>query len=49
MSALFLLGSDYDWIHPELAIILERDFQTQSIAFKARTRRILKKINTQKS
>ena len=49
MSTLFLLGSDYDWIHPELAIILERDFQTQSAAFKARARQILKKINKQKS
>jgi hypothetical protein len=26
MSALLLLGSDYDWFHPELVIILGRDF-----------------------
>ena len=44
MHSLFLLGHEYDWIHPELAIILERDFQMQSSGFKARARHILKKI-----
>lgn len=44
MNTLFLFGRDYDWIHPELALILERDFQMQSSGFKARARHILKKI-----
>lgn len=44
MNALFLLGNEYNWIHPELKIILERDFQMQSSGFKARARHILKKI-----
>jgi len=44
MNSLFLLGSDYKWIHPELALILERDYQMQSSGFKARARHILKKI-----
>jgi len=44
MNTLFLLGKDYDWIHPELIIILERDFLIQSSGFKARARHILKKI-----
>lgn len=44
MNSLFLLGNEFDWIHPELAIILERDFQMQSSGFKARARHILKKI-----
>ncbi|MFC0604155.1 adenylosuccinate lyase [Winogradskyella pulchriflava] len=44
MNSLFLLGNEYDWVHPELAIILERDFQMQSSGFKARARHILKKI-----
>ena len=48
MNTLYLLGKDYDWIHPELAMILERDYQMQSSGFKARTRHILKKINTSK-
>ncbi|NNE33173.1 MAG: adenylosuccinate lyase [Winogradskyella sp.] len=46
MNSLFLLGTEYEWIHPELAIILERDFQIQSSGFKARARHILKKINS---
>ncbi|MEJ6791248.1 MAG: adenylosuccinate lyase [Lacinutrix sp.] len=27
MNALFLLGNDHDWIHPELKLILEHDYQ----------------------
>lgn len=45
MNSLYKLGNEYDWIHPELAIILERDFKKQSAAYKARARHILKKIN----
>ena len=44
MNSLFLLGSDYEWIHTELALILERDYQMQSSGFKARARHILNKI-----
>ena len=44
MNSLFLLGNEYDWIHPELAMILERDFQMQSSGYKARARHVLKKI-----
>ncbi|MEZ4793027.1 MAG: adenylosuccinate lyase [Gelidibacter sp.] len=44
MNTLYLLGKDIDWIHPELAQILERDFQMQSSGFKARARQVLKKI-----
>ncbi|WP_053978350.1 hypothetical protein [Mangrovimonas xylaniphaga] len=46
MHTLFMLGKDYDWIHPELAMILERDFQLQSAGYKARARHILKKIKS---
>lgn len=46
MNTLYLLGADFEWIHPELAIILERDFQMQSSGFKARARHLLKKINS---
>ena len=46
MSSLYLLGQDNDWVHPELIMILERDFNSESAAFKARTRHILKKIKT---
>jgi len=44
MTTLFLLGKPYDWIYPELARILEEDFNKQSAAYKARARPILKKI-----
>ena len=44
MVTLFLLGKEYDWVHPELKLILERDFHIQSAAFKARARHILKKL-----
>jgi hypothetical protein len=44
MHSLFLLGYEYDWVHPELIIIIERDFHIQSAAFKARAKQILKKI-----
>ena len=44
MNSLFLLGKEFDWIHPELALILERDLHMQSSGFKARARHILKKI-----
>ncbi len=44
MNTLYLLGREYDWIHPELVMILERDYQMQSSGFKARARRILKQI-----
>lgn len=48
MNTLYLLGQDYDWIHSELVLILERDFQMQSSGFKARARHIIKKIRTAK-
>ncbi len=46
MNSLYLLGQEYDWIHPELVLILERDFQMQSSGFKARAKHIIKKIKT---
>ena len=45
MVTLYLFGKDFDWVHPELKTILERDFHIQSAAFKARARQILKKLN----
>lgn len=44
MHSLFLLGKDYNWIYPELVLILERDYQMQSSGFKARARHILNKL-----
>ncbi|AXT19697.1 adenylosuccinate lyase [Flavobacteriaceae bacterium AU392] len=44
MHTLYLLGQEYNWIHPELVDILERDFYSQSAGFKARARKLIKKI-----
>ena len=44
MNTLYLLGKEFNWIHPELITILEKDFNTNSAAFKARARQILQKI-----
>jgi hypothetical protein len=45
MRTLFVLGKHYDWIRPELKIILDKDYQHHSAAYKAAAREILKKIN----
>lgn len=44
MTTLQLLGTTFDWIHPELKIILEQNYHTGSAAYKARARMVLKKI-----
>ena len=44
IRALHLLGKHFDWVHPELKIILEKDYPHHSAAYKAVGREILKKI-----
>jgi hypothetical protein len=44
MNSLYLLGKEYDWIHPELLQILEQGFASGSAAYKARSRHLLKKL-----
>lgn len=44
MNSLYLLGKDYDWIHPELVQILEQGYASGSAAYKARSRHLLKKL-----
>lgn len=44
MTSLHLLGTTFDWIHPELSIILEQNYHTGSAAYKARARMVLKKL-----
>lgn len=48
MRSLYLLGQEFDWIHDELLLILERDYVTQSAAFKARARDLMKRIKKRK-
>ncbi|WP_047245100.1 hypothetical protein [Maribacter thermophilus] len=44
MTTLFLLGNKFEWIHPELKMILEQNYGKSSAAYQARARRVLKKI-----
>lgn len=44
MNTLFLLGKEFDWIHPELILILERGYPTGSAGYKARSRQLLAKL-----
>ena len=43
MAALFFLGTEYDWIHPELKMIIENNIHQGSAAYKARGRMTLEK------
>ncbi|MBU2997422.1 adenylosuccinate lyase [Cellulophaga baltica] len=44
MTCLLLLGSKFDWILPELKMILEKNYAKGSAAYKARARLTLAKI-----
>ncbi|MGO4771050.1 hypothetical protein ACEN2I_05265 [Flavobacterium sp. W22_SRS_FK3] len=44
IRTLYILGNHYDWIHPELKIILDKDYGDHSPAYKAVAREVLKKI-----
>lgn len=46
MQSLYLLGTKYDWIHNDLAIIIERNIPTGSTGYQNRGRKILKAIET---
>lgn len=49
MHSLYLLGTKYDWIHPELVLILEKAIPTGSVGLVNRARKIIKAILTKKS
>lgn len=44
IRTLYLLGKQYKWIHPELQILLNKDYSLHSPAYKAVAREVLKKI-----
>ncbi len=44
IRTLYVLGNHYDWIHPELQIILNKDYANHSAAYKAVAKEVLKKI-----
>lgn len=45
MTCLLLLGRKFDWIHPELKMVLERNYNAGSAAYKARARITMAKIS----
>jgi len=44
IRTLYLLGNHYDWIHPELQIILNKDYASHSAAYQAVAKEVLRKI-----
>lgn len=44
IRTLYILGNHYDWIHPELKVIIDKDFGNHSPAYKAVAKEVLKKI-----
>lgn len=45
MTSLYLLGKKFDWIPPELKLVLEQNYAEGSAAYKARARHTLAKLN----
>ncbi len=48
MYSLYLLGTKFDWIHPELLLQIERNLPHGSTGYKNRGRKIIKAISTNK-
>ncbi len=44
MTCLLLLGRKYEWIRPELKMVLEQNYENGSAAYKARARLTLAKL-----
>jgi len=44
MTSLLLLGRTFNWIHPELRIVLEQNYESGTAAYKARARMTLAKL-----
>jgi len=44
MTSLFHLGKDVNWVHNELQMVIEQSYATESVAYQARARMILKKL-----
>lgn len=44
ITSLLLLGQKYEWIHPELKMVLEKNYPEGSASYKARARMTLAKL-----
>ena len=49
IHALYLLGTEIDWIHPELKTIIEQNIHQKSAGYKSQGRKILEKIKKHNS
>jgi hypothetical protein len=45
METLYHWGNKFEWIHPELKSIIEREFSKQSSGYQSRARKIMRKIS----
>lgn len=48
MTCLYLLGTEFTWIHPELKVLLEQNYLKGSAAYKARARMVLEQLGKKK-
>jgi hypothetical protein len=48
MTTLLFLGRKFEWIHPELKMVLQQNYASGSAAYKARARMTLSKLNSLK-
>jgi hypothetical protein len=46
MTSLLLLGRKFEWIHPELKMILQLNYASGSAAYKARAKMTLEKLKS---
>lgn len=44
ITVLYNIGKEISWIHPELKLVLEKDYNDGSAGFKARARQVLSKL-----
>lgn len=44
MSSLYYLGQKYDWVHPELKMVLEQQQHNDSAGYKSRARKTLAEL-----
>lgn len=49
MSSLYLLGTEFKWVHPELKGLLERDYQSQTAGYKSKAKKILRLMSANNS
>jgi hypothetical protein len=45
MDTLYILGKEYNWVHIELKLILEKSFSAGSAGYQSHAKRILQELN----